>query len=125
MTGVTNDIINDLSRFSKLAVIASNSVFVYKGKAVKVTQIGVELGVTFVLEGTIQRSQDQVRINAQLIDVATGRHKWAERYDAQMTDIFSVQDTITKSIVTAMQVVLTTDEKNPHRTQIHNKHRSL
>lgn len=110
--GVTNDIINDLSRFSKLAVIASNSVFTYKGKAVKVEQVGEELGVTFVLEGTIQRSNEQVRINAQLIDVATSRHKWAERYDVEMTDIFSVQDTITKSIVAAMQVVLTKDEKS-------------
>lgn len=109
--GITNDIINDLSRFSKLSVIASNSVFVYKGKAVKVGEVGVELGVTFVLEGTIQRANGRVRINAQLIDVATNRHKWAERYEVEMTDIFSVQDTITNSIVTAMQVVLTTDEK--------------
>ncbi|MGI9357578.1 MAG: adenylate/guanylate cyclase domain-containing protein [Rhizobiaceae bacterium] len=109
--GVTNDIINDLSRFSRLSVIASNTVFTYKDNAVKVDQVGKELGVTFVLEGSIQKVGDQIRINAQLIDVATGAHKWADRFDAKMTNIFSVQDEITQSIVSAMQVVLTTDEQ--------------
>ncbi len=108
--GVTNDIINDLTRFSKLSVIASNSVFAYKNKAIKVDQIGKELGVTYVLEGSIQRAGGQVRINVQLVDVATGLHKWAERYNIKMTDIFSVQDEITKSVVASMQVVLSTDE---------------
>jgi adenylate cyclase len=109
--GVTNDIINDLSRFSRLSVIASNTVFTYKNSAVKVDQVGKELGVTFVLEGSIQKVGNHVRINAQLIDVATGAHKWADRFDAELTSIFAVQDKITQSIVSAMQVVLTTDEK--------------
>jgi adenylate cyclase len=108
--GVTNDIINDLTRFSRLSVIASNSVFTYKNKAVKISQVGQDLGVTFVLEGSIQRVGDQVRINAQLVDVKSGLHKWAERYDIKMTDIFSVQDQITSSIVASMQVVLSGDE---------------
>lgn len=108
--GVTNDIINDLTRFSRLSVIASNSVFTFKNKAVNVGEVGKELGVTYVLEGTIQQSGDRTRINVQLVEVSTGYQKWAERFDVQMTDIFSVQDQITKSVVTSMQVVFTGDE---------------
>ena len=108
--GVTNDIINDLTRFSQLSVIASNSVFAYKDKAVNIGEVGADLGVSYVLEGTIQKAGDQMRINVQLVEVATGHQKWAERFDVQMTDIFSVQDQITRSVVTSMQVVLSKGE---------------
>lgn len=110
--GVTNDIINDLTRFSQLSVIASNSVFTYKGRAVSISEVGAELGVSFVLEGTIQKAGDRMRINVQLVEVATGHHKWAERFDIRMTDIFSVQDQITRSVVTSMQVVLSEGESD-------------
>lgn len=108
--GVTNDIINDLTRFSRLSVIASNTVFTYKNKAVKIAQVGQDLGVTSILEGSIQKAGDRVRINVQLVDVKSGRHKWAERFDVQLTNIFSVQDQITKSIVESMRVVFTENE---------------
>lgn len=108
--GVTNDIINDLTRFSRLSVIASNTVFTYKDKAVRIDQVGQELGVTSVLEGTVQKAGNRVRINVQLFDVKTGQNKWAERFDVELTDIFTVQDQITSSIVEAMRVVFTEDE---------------
>ena len=110
--GVTNDIITDLSKFSNLMVIASNSVFVYKGKPVNVKQVGEDLGVRYVLEGSIQRSGDRVRINAQLIDAQTDHHLWADRYDFKIDDIFKVQDEITSTVVTSLQVILTEHEKN-------------
>jgi adenylate cyclase len=110
--GVTNDIITDLSKFSNLMVIASNSVFVYKGKPVNVMEVGNELGVRYVLEGSIQRAGDRVRINAQLIDAATDRHLWADRYDFEIDDIFKIQDKITSTIVTSLQVILTDSEKD-------------
>ncbi len=109
--GITNDIITDLSRFSNLFVIASNSVFTYKGKAVKVKDVGRDLGVRYVLEGSVQKVGNSVRINAQLIDATTDRHLWAERYDRELDDIFAVQDELTAAIVTALQVVLTDDEQ--------------
>ena len=110
--GVTNDIITDLSKFSNLLVIAANSVFVYKGKAVDVKQVGRELGVRYVLEGSIQKVGGNVRINAQLIDATTNRHLWAERYDFELDDVFKVQDQITSTVVNSLQVILTEDEKN-------------
>ena len=110
--GVTNDIITDLSKFSNLLVIASNSVFTYKGKPVNVKDVGRELGVRYVLEGTIQKSANRVRINAQLIDATTNHHLWADRYDFELDDIFRVQDEITNTIVTSLQVILTPDEKS-------------
>jgi adenylate cyclase len=109
--GITNDIITELSKFSNLFVIASNSVFTYKGKPVKVDAVGRDLGVRYVLEGSVQKAADRVRINAQLVDAATSRHLWADRYDRDLRDVFAVQDEITKSIVTALQVVLTADEE--------------
>jgi adenylate cyclase len=109
---VTNDIITDLSKFSNLMVIASNSVFVYKGKPVNVKQVGEDLGVRYVLEGSIQKSGDRVRINAQLIDAQTDHHLWADRYDFKIDDIFKVQDEITSTVVTSLQVILTEHEKN-------------
>ncbi|MCZ6576323.1 MAG: adenylate/guanylate cyclase domain-containing protein [Acidiferrobacterales bacterium] len=109
--GVTNDIITDLSKFSNLLVIASHSVFTYKDKPVNIKDVGRELGVRYVLEGTIQKSANRVRINAQLIDATTNRHLWADRYDFELDDIFRVQDEITNTIVTSLQVILTEDEQ--------------
>ena len=108
--GITNDVITDLSRFSNLFVIASNSVFTYKGKPVKVKEVGRDLGVRYVLEGSVQKVGDQVRINAQLIDAKSDHHLWAKRYDFKLNDIFAVQDEITKAIVTALEVILTENE---------------
>ena len=109
--GMTDDLITDLSKVSGLFVIARNSVFTYKGKAVKVQQVARELGVRYVLEGSVRRSGDKVRINAQLIDATTGHHLWAERYDGYFGDVFSLQDRITAEIVAALSVKLTSDEK--------------
>ncbi len=109
--GITNDIITDLSRFSNLFVIASNSVFTYKGKAVDIKDVGRDLGVRYVVEGSVQKVGNSVRINAQLIDAATNHHLWAERYDRELDDIFAVQDELTASIVTALQITLTEDEQ--------------
>jgi adenylate cyclase len=102
--GITDDIITELSRFSELFVIARNSSFQYKGKSADVRQIGRELGVGYVLEGSIRRSGDRVRIGAQLIDAATGAHRWAERYDRKLEDLFAVQDDVARSIVTTLAV---------------------
>lgn len=110
--GVTNDIITDLSKFSNLFVIASNSVFTYKGKAVNLKEVGRELGVRYVLEGSIQKVADKVRINVQLIDATTNHHLWAERYDFELNNIFSVQDEITNTVVTSLQVMLTKGEQD-------------
>jgi TolB-like protein/class 3 adenylate cyclase len=109
--GMTEDLITDLSKISGLLVIARNSTFTYKGKAVKVKQVAEELGVRYVLEGSVRRAGDEVRINAQLIDAMTGHHLWAERYDGKMDKIFSLQDQITKKIVFALAVKLTGGEK--------------
>jgi TolB-like protein len=94
--GITEDIITELSRFSELFVIARNSSFQYKGKAVDVRQVGRELGVRYVLQGSIRRSRDRVRISVQLVDAVTGAHRWAERYDRQFEDIFAIQDELTR-----------------------------
>jgi adenylate cyclase len=102
--GITNDIITDISKFRELFVIASNSVFTYKGKHVKVKDVGRELGVRYVLEGSIQKAGDKLRINAQLIEAATGRHLWAERYERDLKDLFSVQDEIVQAIVTTLAI---------------------
>lgn len=110
--GVTNDIITDLSRFSNLLVIAANSVFVYKDKRVKIREVGQELGVRYILEGSIQNVAGKVRINAQLVDATTEHHLWAERYDFAMDDVFRVQDEITSTVVSSLKVILTEDEQN-------------
>jgi len=104
-------LITDLSKISGLFVIARNSTFVYKGKHVKIRQVAEELGVRYVLEGSVRRAGDQVRINAQLIDATTGQHLWAERYDGIMRDIFSLQDRINQKIVAALAANLTAGEK--------------
>jgi adenylate cyclase len=97
--GITEDIITELSRFSDLFVIARNSSFTYKSRAVDVRQVGRELGVRYVLEGSIRRAADRVRITAQLIDATTGAHRWAERYDRELKDVFAVQDEVARAIV--------------------------
>ncbi len=109
--GITEEIITALSKVPKLFVIARNSTFTYKGKPVKVKQVAEELGVRYVLEGSIRKAGDKIRITAQLIDALTGHHLWAERYDRNLKDIFAVQDEITKNIITAMQVKLTRGEQ--------------
>ena len=109
--GLTEQIIMGLSKVSNLFVIARNSTFTYKGKSVKVQQVGIELGVKYVLEGSVQRAADRVRITAQLIDATTGYHIWAESYDRELTDIFTLQDEITFKLITAMEAKLTTGEQ--------------
>ena len=109
--GITEDLITDLSGISGVFVIARNSTFAYKGKAVKIQQVAEELGVRYVLEGSVRKADNRVRINAQLVDATTGRHLWAKRYDGKLDDIFDLQDEITRKIVTALAVKLTTDEK--------------
>ncbi len=109
--GITEEIITALSKVPKLFVIARNSTFTYKGKPVKVQQVSEELGVRYVLEGSVRKAGDNIRITAQLIDALTGNHLWAERYDRNLSDIFAVQDEITKKIITAMQAKLTEGEQ--------------
>jgi TolB-like protein/class 3 adenylate cyclase len=108
--GLAEDLITDLSKISGLFVISRNSAFTYKGRAAKVHEIAEDLGVRYVLEGSVRRAGDEVRINAQLIDATTGGHLWAERYDGTMADIFDLQDTITERIVDALAVELTPRE---------------
>jgi TolB-like protein len=101
--GISEDLITDLSRIHWLFVIARNSTFVYKNRAVDVKQVARELGVRYVLEGSVRRAGKRIRISAQLIDAVTGGHHWAERYDRELGDIFAVQDEITRSVVAAIE----------------------
>jgi len=105
--GITEEIITGLSKVPHLFVIARNSTFTYKGKPVKVQQVGQELGVLNVLEGSVRKARDQVRITAQLIDAKTGHHLWADRYDRKLKDIFAIQDEVTMKVISALQVKLT------------------
>jgi adenylate cyclase len=109
--GISENIISALSKISKLFVIARNSTFTYKGKPVKVRQVSEELGVRYVVEGSVRKSGDRVRITAQLIDALKGNHLWSETYDRDLKDIFTLQDDITKKILTALQVKLTEGEE--------------
>lgn len=109
--GISEDIITDLSKISGLLVIARNSSFAYRGKSVSVPRMASELGVRYVVEGSVRRAGDRVRITAQLIDSSTGGHLWAERYDRDLTDIFAVQDEVTQQIVSALALNLTKDEQ--------------
>jgi TolB-like protein/cytochrome c-type biogenesis protein CcmH/NrfG len=109
--GITEDLITDLSKISGLFVISRNSTFTYKGKPVKVQQVARELGVRYVLEGSVRKVADQVRINAQLIDATTGGHLWADRYDGKLVDIFALQDKVTAKIVAALAIKLTAGEQ--------------
>jgi adenylate cyclase len=110
--GITENIIAGLSKLPGLLVIARNSTFTYKGKPVDVKQLGVDLGVQYVLEGSVQRSEDRVRIIAQLIDASSAQHLWAERYDRDLTDIFALQDEITLKIISALPLDLKGREKS-------------
>ena len=101
--GITEEIITALSKISNFFVIARNSTFTYKGKAVKIKQVSEELGVQYVLEGSVRRDGDRVRITAQLIDGLSGKHVWADRYDGDLKDIFALQDQITMKIITELR----------------------
>lgn len=109
--GITNDIITDLSKFKRLLVIASSTVFTYKGKPVKIKMLGQELGVRYILEGSVQKLSPKVLINAQLIDAATERHLWAEKYDRDLNDLFAVQDEIVQTIVATLAIKVDEAEK--------------
>ncbi len=100
--GLTEDIITELSRFHDLLVISRNSTFVYKGKPVKVRDVGREFGVDYVLEGSVRKAGDRIRVTVQLIDAETDRHVWAERYDRELQDIFAIQDEMTRAIVATL-----------------------
>jgi adenylate cyclase len=108
--GISEDLITDLSKISGLFIIARNSTFAYKGRSVKVQEIGRDLGVRFVLEGSIRKAGNRVRITAQLIDAGSGGHLWAERFDRELTDIFATQDEVVQKIVAALAVKLTEGE---------------
>jgi adenylate cyclase len=105
--GITEDLITDLSKIPELFVISRNSVFTYKGKAVNPTEVSKELGVRYILEGSVRKAEEKVRITAQLIDATTGGHLWAERYDRDLEDIFTLQDEVADKIVTALVTRLT------------------
>ncbi len=109
--GISEDVITDLSKISGLFVIARNSSFQYRGQAVSATQISQELRVRYVVEGSVRKSGNRVRVTSQLIDGTTGGHVWAERYDRDLTDIFEVQDEITQQIVAALTVKLTPEDR--------------
>jgi adenylate cyclase len=109
--GITEDVITALSKIRWFFVIARNSTFTYKGRAVEVTQVARELGVRYVLEGSVRKAGNRVRITAQLIDAATGRHVWAERYDREIADIFALQDEMTQTIVGAVEPELSAAER--------------
>ncbi|MGE0681120.1 MAG: adenylate/guanylate cyclase domain-containing protein [Candidatus Binatia bacterium] len=110
--GITEDLITDLSKLSGLFVISRNSVFLYKEKAVQSQQVSKELGVRYLLEGSVRKAGNRVRITAQLIDATTSYHVWAERYDRELQDIFAVQDEVVQKIVAALQIKLTAGEQD-------------
>ncbi|PYM52128.1 MAG: hypothetical protein DME14_01575, partial [Candidatus Rokuibacteriota bacterium] len=110
--GITEDLITGLSKLSGLFVIARNSVFAYKGKALKPAQVSRELGVRYLLEGSVRKAGNRVRITAQLVDATTGYHVWAERYDRDLKDVFALQDEVTQKIVGVLAVKLTVPEKD-------------
>src|SRR5262249_53836937 len=109
--GLTEVLTGDLSRISSLFVIARDSAFTYKGKAVKVQDVGREMGVRYVLEGSVLKADNQVRITAQLIDATTGYHLWSERYDRPLREILRLQDEIVQKIVTTLKLQLTLEEQ--------------
>ena len=109
--GISEDIITDLSKIAGLMVISRNSTFTYKGKAIDVKQVGRDLGVRYVLEGSVRKAGNRVRVTGQLIDAVTSGHLWAERYDRDLTDLFEVQDDVTRRIVDALKVTLSSAEE--------------
>jgi TolB-like protein/class 3 adenylate cyclase len=104
--GITEDLTTDLSRISDMVVISRNTAFTYQGKRIDTKQIGRELGVRYVLEGSVRRSSNQIRINAQLIDAETDAHLWADRFDSDIRDLFTVQNEVTTRIANALQLEL-------------------
>ena len=108
--GITEDIITNLAKLPRLFVVSSNSSFLYKGKQVKIEEVAKDLGVRHVLEGSVRRAGDRVRVTAQLIDGKTGQHVWADKYDRELKDIFSVQDEVTWKVVSELAVALTATE---------------
>ena len=100
--GITEDVLTELSRFRELFVISRNSAFVYKGKQVNAQKVAKELGVQYVVEGSVRKAGSRVRITVQLIDAETDAHLWAERYDRELADIFAIQDEVTSSIVSIL-----------------------
>ena len=123
--GITEDIITDLSKVSGLSVIARNSVFTYKGQHADIQEVSRRFNVTTVLEGSVRRAGQRVRINAQLIEGKDGTHLWADRYDRELTDIFAVQDEITKTIVEQLKVRLLPQEKRAIETPPTSEHRRV
>jgi adenylate cyclase len=109
--GIAEDVITALSRYPELLVIACNSCFTYKGRAVDVKQIGSELGVRYVLEGSLRKSGNRIRVSAQLIEAQTGNHVWANRYDRDLADIFALQDEITEAVATAVAPAIADAER--------------
>jgi adenylate cyclase len=109
--GITEDIITDLSKISGLFVVGRNTSFTYKGRSVQLQQVGTELGVKFILEGSVRKAGDRIRVTGQLIEGSSGGHLWADRYDRDLTDIFAIQDEITKTIVDQLKIRLLPDEK--------------
>jgi adenylate cyclase len=120
--GITNDLITAISRFRELLVIGSNTIFTYKGKPVNIEHVGQELGVRYVLDGSVQKAAAKVRVNAQLIDAATGFQIWSERYDRDLNDIFAVQDEIVHSLVGKLAVKINAIER---KRVLHKKSGSL
>ena len=116
--GICDDLITDLSRIPDLMVTSRNSAFTYKGKSLKTNKIAEELGVRYILEGSVRKADNRIRITAQLVDTETGHHLWAERYDENIRSIFSLQDKITREIVTALAVTLTDHEQ---KILVHNE----
>ncbi|HEV7306000.1 rhodanese-like domain-containing protein [Ensifer sp.] len=110
--GMTDDLITELSKLSGIFVIARNSTFTYKGKPTRVQQVAEELGVHYILEGSVRREGSHVRVNAQLIDAIDGHHLWAERYDGEMSGVFGLQDRVIGQIVSTLSVKLTSAEKS-------------
>jgi TolB-like protein len=106
-SGITDDLITDLSQIPGLFVIARSSTFIYQGQDVPIRQVAEDLGVRYVLEGSVRRAGDEVRINAQLIDATSGGHLWAGRYDGTMTDVLAFQDQVTRQVASELEVTLT------------------
>jgi TolB-like protein/Flp pilus assembly protein TadD len=113
--GISEDLITDLAKISALQVMARNTTFAYKGQASDVTKVGRELGVDYVVEGSVRKADGRIRVNAQLIDVRTGAHVWADRYDGPTQDVFAVQDAVVARIVQALRVTLTPAEEQKLR----------
>jgi adenylate cyclase len=109
--GITEDLITDLSKVSALGVVARNTSFTFKGKSIEARALGLDLGVSHIVEGSVRKAGNRLRITAQLIDAGTGHHLWAERYDRELADIFDIQDEISKAIVEALKLKLLPGEK--------------